>query len=237
MGYSSVQALDVTLIGYPDDTPASVITHWKFNGTTTDEKAALAITGLPSHYIRMNGLVGGNTNKCAVNSQATMTAPSAGVVKFFGALTVSCWLYRGSNTGATASILGMRLPGGGSAFNFPWAFDVTSAGNLRLYHQSGTKIGNEVLSTLAYPVGEWHHVAATRNSAGTTSTLYIDGVQDTQATGLNPPSGGSSQNTLVFMSNGAGTALIGEIAGAMIQNVELTPTQVLSLYQSSLVNL
>jgi len=94
--------------------------------------------------------------------------------------TIECWVYPTSFTGWYSAGQGPALVGN-MAYNSNtqyWGFGPNASGQIVFYYISQS--ANYVTSTATISTGSWSHIAMTRT--GTTITLYVNGVKDTQAT-------------------------------------------------------
>lgn len=86
---------------------------------------------------------------------------------------------------------GEDIASGAAADNTQWRLGCkVTTGELQYVHEHTTGTDVEVDGALALELGAWQHVAFTRNAAGTEVTLYVNGLQVGNGTGLTPPDGG-----------------------------------------------
>jgi hypothetical protein len=152
------------------------------------------------------------------------------------AFTISFWLYM-TNTNATCTLAYTSSTNTG-----PWymEFNAVGAGLLQFDIYDGTNY-HRVSSNTAMTAGKWYHVVVTRNrlnSATTSSTMYINGV-DVSARSNSGNPGTLTYTTAQFNigARGAGASVGGNLANAgFIQNVmiwqnrNLTQTEIKQLY-------
>lgn len=117
--------------------------------------------------------------------------------------------------------------GTGSSY---YMFLTGNAGSVVRYAIKAGGGEQQINSTSALTTGAWHQVAVTQS--GTTGTLYVDGAQAGQNTGmtLNPSSLGSTTQTWIGRSQFADPYLDGIIDGFRIYNRALTGTEISTLF-------
>lgn len=215
---------------------------WPWNRVIEDIVGGIdMVNGTQPHFLPVQAASGDNGSKetflinyssgnwASVNNTALL-AP----VKTGGAITISTWFnVQEIPASANRALVGMRLTGGGAAFNFPWTVDVRSDGKLRLYWQYATKQGAEVTSSQAVPLQTWIHMVATRDATGTAAELYFNGEPDAALTGLNPWSGGGSQNVMQFCNNGAGVAQLASLYSTRIEMQHTLAPEARAIYESA----
>jgi len=170
----------------------ALVGHWKLDegtGTVTEEVTGLAEaqgTLVNAGWVTTDlaPVPGGTT--AALQFDATSSAyVSTNYVPVTGsqARTVSCWIRCSGDQSANAMLVSWGTNNNGQRFSFRLN---TNAGNgvvnaLRLEVQGGYKVGQTVLND-----DTWHHVAvAVPDGAGVhDAVFYVDGVMETQASGL-----------------------------------------------------
>ncbi|WP_417620002.1 LamG-like jellyroll fold domain-containing protein, partial [Oceanihabitans sediminis] len=95
------------------------------------------------------------------------------------AFTISAWVMREANA-TNKSILSKR----DAAYTEGYDFKINASGKLEVSWRTPLGVAQIITSNTTIPQNTWHHLAIIYN--GTTATLYIDGVQDTQANLLQP---------------------------------------------------
>ncbi len=95
------------------------------------------------------------------------------------AFTISAWVMREANA-TNKSILSKR----DAAYTEGYDFKINASGKLEVSWRTPLGVAQIITSNTTIPQSTWHHLAIIYN--GTTATLYIDGVQDTQANLLQP---------------------------------------------------
>ncbi|MCX6926468.1 MAG: LamG domain-containing protein [Verrucomicrobia bacterium] len=118
--------------------------------------------------------------------------------------------------------------------NYGWDFYQRSSGvgwNFSLHSASGSWVAD--ITGGSYTVGQWGHVVAVYDASAATATLYVDGVQVAQATGVS----GYDPNPSFPMciggySDGSQNAFIGDIDEFAFYGSALSSAQVLAHYQN-----
>ena len=125
--------------------------------------------------------------------------------------TLECWCYCTAIPSGDNDLL--MLVWDGSSNNSVWV-SYTSANKFefRISYVGGWAM--TLTSAGTFPINQWYHVAATRNSG--TAYLYINGVQE--ATGSNSTDISSTGNVVNIGSQGSGRHFNGYIADARIIN-------------------
>jgi hypothetical protein len=111
----------------------------------------------------------------------------------------------------------------------------TDSLSVYVYGPSGAIIGSMSGFGAASPTSladnAWHHVVFTRNAAGTTYTLYVDGVQVAQSTGNPVTAIPASTGGLIGDGILSGRNFVGALDEVALYMTELTAAQVLNHYQ------
>ncbi|NNK59122.1 MAG: choice-of-anchor D domain-containing protein, partial [Flavobacteriaceae bacterium] len=93
--------------------------------------------------------------------------------------TISAWIKRDVNS-TNKSIISKRDTG----FSEGYDFKISTTGRFEVRWRDLSGSLQFLVSSVAIPVNEWHHLAVTYN--GSVGTLYIDGIADTSATRTAP---------------------------------------------------
>lgn len=110
-----------------------------------------------------------------------------------GDFTIECWVRMAAETGGVNKVIASKRPSVGNAQE--WTFGIQSAGPMffQMWSSDGTLVASIVGST-ALEVGEWHHLAVTRD--GSTVRIFLDGVLEGSTTQSASP--GASNTDLVI---------------------------------------
>lgn len=151
----------------------------------------------------------------------------------FGAndYTVSCWI----KTGNTSRMMIWQESGkNGSGDNQTWLRMGDNATDRRLRFTIEDNTGSAIINmgAAAFVADDvWHHVVAVRS--GTTTTVYIDGVQRGTLTTGNLKVVSNDQSFKIGVQEGAASNssfFNGEIDDMLIYNKALTPAEIATLY-------
>ena len=126
--------------------------------------------------------------------------------------TFECWCYSTSAASGSPGDL-LMLVWDGSSNNSVWV-SYTSANKFEFRISYVGSWAMTLTSASTFPINQWYHVAATRNSG--TTYLFINGVQE--ATGSNSTDISSTGNVVNIGSQGGGRHFNGYIADARIIN-------------------
>lgn len=238
MGFSAyaepVTTFPKRVIVHPED--GATVSHWPLQGSRNDTVGPNNWNEAESSikYYRVNGLDDSSDLLAFTRrNSGNQTAPVTNL-NTLTEMTIACWVFVNAYPSANTALAGIRSPGPGATNNFPWDLSIRTTGEIRFLWQSGTKVNNQVLSTTGAPLGIWLHVIATRNAAQDTARLYLFGERENEATGLSAHSGGASQTTLRFFSDGQGNNVNGGLFSVIVKNTEVNDVQARALYQSCL---
>jgi hypothetical protein len=111
--------------------------------------------------------------------------------------------------------------GAGEANNFLYTVEVTAAGKLQYQHHYGAgQTLQTFTSALDVPVGEWCWIAMSRDTAGTTVKLCVNGTVETDTTIANAPTGGGN-NEFQCCTKYDGTNVTALVSNLVIKNTEV----------------
>ena len=114
--------------------------------------------------------------------------------------------------------------------NSAYALNITSGAKLQFQRWSGTTSGT-VASSASLVAGGWRHIAATYN--GTTTLLYINGVQDTTSTAISGAIDTTSTAALIGALTSPTQQFTGYIDDVRIYSSVLTAAQILNNYKAT----
>jgi Concanavalin A-like lectin/glucanases superfamily len=148
--------------------------------------------------------------------------------QLFGAVSGECVVCP-----ASISALQVLMAYGGNGetldTNFAWYLSISSTGLLEYLHETGAGT-NHFVGGGKVLVGQWLHLAFTRDAAGTGVKLYTNGLQCGAGTTALAPAGATSAQLGVMRSpEAAAGAFTGAAAMVAIYNSELSAAQILAL--------
>lgn len=218
---------------------AATLTHWPLQDNRNDSVGSNNWSTGPDsvHYQRVNGLDNSSDLLTFSTRNTSIYAAPANNpdIKTLTAITVACWACITENPSGNLAIIGMRGPGPGAPYNFPWELGYQAGSGVRFFWQSGTKVyegTTPVLLTNGF--GRWHHLIGTRNSASSIARVYMNGALVDEATGLSPWSGGANQNSVEFFTNALSTNLNGQMFTGIIKNTYADTATAAALYADAL---
>lgn len=215
---SSLNSAQVTAT--PTGSPA-FISRYNFNGNTND------ISGNANHPIVTVGpptfVTGqyGSALDLSGTGQYTMLPANllAGVTNF----TIALWV-NWDGGGAWQRILDF----GNDASQYLFLTPNSGGGTLRFAITTNNYWNEQFLEAAALPVGQWRHVALTRN--GTTAKLYVNGVlADTETITLSPASINPALNYLGKSQFDSDPLFNGRLDELFVYNYALSDTEITRL--------
>jgi len=218
---------------------AATLTHWPLQGDRDDSVGSNDWVVGPTFvkYQRVNGLDSTSDLLTFSTRDASFwSAPSnTPDIKNLPAITVACWVSLPADPPGNIPFIGIRGPGSGSSYNFPWEIGYDSGVGVRFFWQSGSKAYEGTIG-VPFPdgFGKWYHVIGTRSLDGTIARLYINGLLAEEATGQSPWTGGTAQNTVHFFHNDFGTNMAGQMFSAIIKNNYTDSAMAVALYNDAI---
>lgn len=235
MGYGAYSDLVVSpyerYIPHPED--VNTLSHWPLQGDTLDSVGSNDWSGT-SYYQRINGLEESRTLQALSSRNFGNFSAGTTNIKSVSAITVACWVSINQNPSGNLSICGIRAPGSGSAYNFPWDLGISTSAGVRFFWQSGSKTYQGTVGQPIPAYREWFHLIGTRNAAEDTARCYVNGLLVEEATGLSPWSGGSNQNSVVFFTSTSGSNLNGQMFSCIVKSGYTDDAAALALYNSTI---
>lgn len=203
---------------------------YKFDGTgsaltdRTGNGHTLTLGAGATFYQSRNGLVG-----LGCSGSEYYTAAASGSLQPTGAITAE-FICAASTIGQMA-LYSIDASGGTSASNCLASLYTASSTN-KFIHWTETSSGTDHIVTFnsMMPVGEIVHVTETRTSAGTSASIWINGLLVDTQTVTQPTGGSSSFLTIADLTSGT-SGWIGEIYSAKFTLAEFNAAQVLESYQ------
>jgi DUF1680 family protein len=200
----------------------TVVNQWNFDGNLTAAVGGVNATGVGSPtYITGHAGQGVSFNGTA-GQYATLPA---GIVSARTTCTIAFWIR------VATQVTWARAFDFGSSTTVNMFFVPSNGANARFaITTSGSGGEQQINAGSALATGSWQHVAITLN--GATGTLYVNGAQVGQNTGmtLNPSSLGSTTLNYFGKSQYADGNLNGALDDFRIYNGALTASEVATLY-------
>ncbi|MEM1096678.1 MAG: LamG domain-containing protein, partial [Bacteroidota bacterium] len=155
-----------------------------------------------------------------------MTVTSNTTLDVTTAYTLEAWVYPTGtfdpNNEATRAHILSRW-GIGGAGNAAYMLGLLGNGKVRAANHDGTTTAG-VNSTVALTTGQWNHIAST--FANGTLAIYINGVQQGQATGIVPPQVSTHYDFNIGRESNGGKYFQGRVDEARIWNAALTQAEI-----------
>ena len=136
--------------------------------------------------------VTGNARSIFFQSSRAQRPSSDASLRLHGALTIEAVVFP-SIVHTTTGILAAYAGGGETeAENIAYELALLSGNRIRFAQENGAGVDNLWDVSLHVPVGQWTHLAVTRDVAGTGANLYINGILRASTTLASAPTGGTS---------------------------------------------
>ena len=222
--FPAVAANHTIAASFKTDPASDLRAYYKFNetgGTSAADWSGYAMGGA------LNGgcswAAGKYSNAISLNGSNGYVSLPNGLVSSLTDFTVSAWVYL--NTNNTWN----RIFDFGTGTTY-YMFLTGNAGSVTRYAIKANSGEQQISSTSALTTGAWHHVAVTLS--GSTGTLYVDGGQAGQNTGmtLHPSSLGTTTQTWIGRSQFSDPYLNGLVDDFRIYNRALSGTEITNLY-------
>lgn len=200
------------------------VAHWRLNNAVTDDSGGnrpLTLQNGPtyntaaaegSHGLSLDG----------INDYA-----DAGILDVGQSFTFSGWVQIPSGTSVLHTILGNSATGSSTAgFKlFVYGSAHAQGGRIRLETGNGTLSGDAFTNTLAFPFGQWNHIALSVDRASGKATIYCNGVDVSADTSIR--SDFATNQSLQFgrMTDG-GSSLSGGLDDLRLYGRNLTPEEI-----------
>ncbi|MEK7116540.1 MAG: LamG domain-containing protein [Patescibacteria group bacterium] len=202
-----------------------LVGYWSFNegvGTKAGDSSGRGNTGTISSATWTSGKLGkalsfnGASDKIALPN----SFGSFGTTNDF---SISVW-FKDSNTIDNTDCIFSKYTGG---FNW-WCFGLRDGHKLGFFGDPFTGVS----TTQTYNDNKWHHAVGVRSSLGTTMTVFVDGVQVKQSTGLTVRDLSLNNGTSIGEYAGGAHFFLGSLDDVRIYNRALTPSEVAKLYKA-----
>tara|TARA_X000001382_G_scaffold37118_1_gene24566 strand:+ start:759 stop:3539 length:2781 start_codon:yes stop_codon:yes gene_type:complete len=143
--------------------------------------------------------------------------------------TVEFWILADGNADATIFSLNSTDSSSSESENVTVIFRKLTSGEWRLFYEYDTGNNMQVdTNGVNMPDDEWHHIAVVRDNADNKARFYLDGVLAETENVANDPTGGDSDNQVLYVGrNTAGTNHFdGKLAHVRFWNVARSATQI-----------
>lgn len=223
-----VKAVDKSLNSSGNSTPVSatptliptVVARYAFDGNTNDA------SGHANHPIITVGaptfVAGKYGSAVDFNGTSQYTMLPANLLASITNFTIAAWV-NWDGGGVWQRIFDF----GNDTTQYLFLTPSSGSGTLRFAITTNSGAGEQVLETTPLPVGQWRHVAVTRN--GTTAKLYLNGaVADTKTITIAPASFNPALN-YVGKSQWPDPLFNGRVDELFVYNYALSDTEILRL--------
>ncbi len=143
--------------------------------------------------------------------------------------TVEFWVLADGNADATIFSLNSTSASDSESENVTVILRKLTSGEWRLFYEYGGGSNVQLdTSSVNMPDDEWHHIAVTRDDADNKARFYLDGVLAETENASNDPTGGDSDNQVLYVGrNTAGSAFFdGKLAHVRFWNVARSAAQI-----------
>ena len=180
------------------------------------------------------GVIGNGVN--FKNNSSSYISP--GSVSLSNAFTLSAWVNVTNTANSIQTIWANKAGGGSNGFSFYVNGYNTTNQSLVVETSDGTHSLKAKTDTNLVTYGQWHFVAAVVDQTAGTASLYVDGVDQTAASGLQPGFDLSLPVNLGRFSTNSGTPYYfrGLMDEARIENAARSPDWILASYITSATN-
>ncbi len=140
-----------------------------------------------------------------------------------GDLTIEGWVKLDRLTGDTQHIAAYTSDASteNHADNFLYQFGVLSDGRVYLNHETGGGGNSDLTTTATVAPGEWVHLAAVRDTATNTQTIYINGIEAASTTYSNEADGGTSANAKLTLGGALSSGNVGALLDGQMDEVRI----------------
>jgi hypothetical protein len=163
---------------------------------------------------------------------------SAGSVNFSNTFTLSAWVNVTNTANSIQTIWANKTSGGGNGFSFYVNGYNTSDQSLVLETSDGTHSLKAKTGTNLVTFGQWHFVSAVVDQTAGTASLYVDGVDQTAAAGVEPGFDPTLPVNLGRFATNSGTPFYfrGLLDEARMANTARSPDWIWASYATSATN-
>jgi hypothetical protein len=208
---------------------------WYFDGNLLDETSnSIDLSHAGTPYYRSSpapGVSGTFINGQLITSPQSATSDP---IRLTGAMTLECLINPSQIADPNGYICHFLNVGTGTANNSLWALRLSINNELDYFHEDVSEVGHTVSSQVFIAPGKWHHVAFTRDSAGTLIRLYVDGVLVRREVVTDPPSGGADSHIQIGQSETPDRRYFGGMDSIRITDAEFRPEHILASARETL---
>jgi hypothetical protein len=225
LSWSNANDAHVISLTRPPTSSTGPIAWYQFEGNANDSSGNGRNGTLVNGPTFVAGRVGQAVNLDGSNDHVSLPA---GIVNGLSNFTIATWV-RLDTTSAWRRVFDF---GTGTTVNM-FLTPQSDTNALRFAITTSGPAGEQQINGPALPTGVWKHVAVTKS--GNLGTLYVDGVQVGQNTGmtLSPSSlGNTTQNWIGRSEYAADPFLDGQIDQFRVYNRALSASEVLGLFQN-----
>jgi autotransporter-associated beta strand protein len=208
-----------------------LVAYYKFNESSGTSAADASGNGWTGTLVNGATLVAGHSNNCvnlSSNSQQYVPLPNNLTTNLTGDFTIATWVNLNGPQGYWSRIFDFGVA---NTFNpTRYMFLAPASGAMRFAITVGTSGGEQHIDgNSTVPVNGWHHVAVTL--AGTTGTLYVDGVPVGRNTiTITPAQLGTTTQNCIGRSQWTGDPYLnGNVDDFRIYNGALSAAQITAL--------
>jgi ribosomal protein S17E len=211
----------------PDYDAAGLVARYSFDdvsGATVRDAATLGgvVPATSTKSLQFDG---------ALNSH--VAAPNSAALTITGNVTVETWVKLDDVTKFSPLVSFGVGPSELNANNILYYLLMPSNGVVRMFHENGSGTNNLVDIATSIVQGEWTHLAAVRDVAAKTWTLYKNGSLVGSGGYANNPDGGTTSQ-LYLGREQASTFLDGQLDDVRIWNTARTAQQIADNYRTTL---
>ena len=223
-GATGSDSVSITVNTAPDD---GLVAYYPFNGNANDESGN-GHDGTPSGAALTEGIGGDPDGAYSFDGiDDKLDVPDSPELNLVNAITISAWIKPAHEWVQEGRIVCKRY----DTWGWGYALQLTGTRELDTW-LSGS---NHATSTSTVPLDTWTHVAVTGGAADGKIRLYIDGVQDGEATqtGALSPSGYGLRIGAQSQRSDIKSVFHGSIDEVRIYNRALSESEIKALYDDS----
>jgi hypothetical protein len=219
-----------------EPTNTGALAYWSCNSTVADSKtggAGYDITTSTPLYIPFKlSNAGSLAALYSIGKQPGVTSLNA-ALKLTAGTTICGFVNVLETPLADTQIWSAMVTGDANTGNCFWGIKVDVSRIPRAYWESGAGVDNAAAGA-ALTLGQWYHLAMTRDAGSTRCRLYRNGVLETETGSLTAHTSGTSVTTICLAHNAAGTATNMAHFGWALYNSEKTADDILAIYNSAI---
>lgn len=203
---------------------------WERGGATVQDEVRQLPVALVSNPTRTTGQFG---PQVSVSGGSHISVTDHPVLDVPGSATIALWVRPSTTTALDVLAARWKDSAGDNKRAFALALnDDTGVIRFDTSDTGSFVAGNKATSANALQDGIWAHVVAVHNAAGLTNTIYLNGVQDGQATGVSAGLFATDIPLQIGAADFGGTleSAAADFADVRFWSRALPPAEVLSLY-------